>query len=142
MGAIRWTGKGLKLVGELLAAEEVEAWVQEKGKDYLKRQLQGLFLKWLFGRNRATSRVFSDISKSIDSDTFRSALAAALETLAGFIESWGEYVQKQKIPGVHYTRSSSDCQIAFSSCPVLISQTGKCDRDLSRICRLLLNRRK
>ena len=53
MGAVRWTGKGLKLIGELLEAKDVEGWIEEKGREFIEKKLAQLPVKWLAGRTRA-----------------------------------------------------------------------------------------
>lgn len=97
MGAIRWTGKGLKLVGELLSAEEMEAWLQAKGRDYLESRIKGITLKWAGGRYRAKRQIIGEVSASIGSDTFRSALAATLSVLPDTVEFVARRVEERRL---------------------------------------------
>ena len=94
MGALRWTGKGLKLVGQLLEAKEVEAWVENKGRALLEEKLQQLSLKWFAGRYRAKRQISAALSSSVQSAAFRSALEMSLQKLPYLLLAFAEYFQK------------------------------------------------
>ena len=61
MGVIRWTGKRLKLVGQLLEADEVERWFEDKLKDLAEQMFQDTSVKWFRGRARARKRAIETI---------------------------------------------------------------------------------
>lgn len=88
MGAVRWTGKGLKLLGQILEAEEIEAWLEEKGRAFVEDTLTKLPVKWLGGRYRAKRRVVRDLRSSVEqSDTLRSSLQASLGRLPAALQN-------------------------------------------------------
>ncbi|MEE9554030.1 MAG: hypothetical protein V3W18_06995 [candidate division Zixibacteria bacterium] len=95
MGAVRWTAKGMIFVGKLLEAKEVEEYLEKMGSRFITDKLQQLPVKWLAGQTRAKKQVLSDIRKSVDkSDTFRTALTAAVEKLPYVILQISEYIRK------------------------------------------------
>lgn len=51
MGAIKFTGKAFKIVGEVLSADEVEQWIEQKGKRFLEECLKRTFISFAFGES-------------------------------------------------------------------------------------------
>jgi hypothetical protein len=82
MGVIRWTAKGLKLTGELLDSDNVEAWIETKGKQLLEQKLKQLPAKWFAGQLRARRWLQKDLQESVEaSPAFQSALEETLSQL-------------------------------------------------------------
>jgi hypothetical protein len=93
MSVAKWTGKGLQLLGRILAAEEFERWLQSEGERYLTEALKNTSVNWLFGEARARSKLFGDVSESLNSDTFRPALQERLEKLPSIVADFGEDIK-------------------------------------------------
>jgi len=70
MPAIRWTGKGLKLIGGLLDTETFEAWAEAQGRQFIEDKVKTLTLKQLAGTTRAKRAVRSNASAAINSEPF------------------------------------------------------------------------
>jgi hypothetical protein len=91
MSALRWTGKGLQLLGRILAAEEFEKWVTAEGEKVITAMIEKETLKQFGGRARAKRQLWKDAETALNSETFRSALKAEIEvlpsTLAGLARS-------------------------------------------------------
>ena len=86
MGAIRWTGKGLKLAGQILEAEEIEKWLESQGKQFLQEQLRSVSAKWFAGEWRAKRLASTKIRSSVEQgDTFRASLESELQSLPNAI---------------------------------------------------------
>jgi hypothetical protein len=80
MGAIRWTGKGLQLLGGILCAEGVEAWLRDKGQSFLEDRARSI--GWWFPRRRARWRILAEVTSNVlTSETFCRRLQAELESL-------------------------------------------------------------
>jgi hypothetical protein len=94
MGVIRWAGKGLELIGRILTMEDVEAWLENEGKGLVKKRLEALAVKWLFGKRRAKSKAFSDISENVNSsEPLRLALKRSLEKLPPLIGALADHIK-------------------------------------------------
>ena len=82
MGVIRWTAKGLKIVGEILDSDNVEKWIKNQGQEFLKKKLIDMPGKWFAGQARAEHGLRKEIEESLGgSEAFRAALSATLEQL-------------------------------------------------------------
>lgn len=82
MAMIRWTGKGLKILGEILDSDSVENWMKNQGKKSLEDKLKSIPSKWFAGQARAERGLRKDIEESLGgSGAFRAALKATLEKL-------------------------------------------------------------
>jgi len=92
MAAIRWTGKGLKLIGELLDTAAFEDWAESKGRQLLEDKFKTLTLKSLFGTYRAKRAVYSDASAAINSDAFKAALENQLIRLPALLLQIAEHI--------------------------------------------------
>jgi hypothetical protein len=92
MAAIRWTGKGLKLIGELLDTEAFEDWAASKGRQLIEDKFKTLTLKSLFGTYRAKRAVYSDASAAINSDAVKAALENQLIRLPALLLQIAEQI--------------------------------------------------
>jgi hypothetical protein len=82
MGAVRWTAKGLIFIGQLLEAEEIENWLEQKGRELIEEKLRRLPAKWLAGRSRAKRRISSDLRNSVErNEAFHTSLKDSLGIL-------------------------------------------------------------
>jgi len=82
MGVVRWTAKGLKIIGQLLEAKEIEDWLEEKGKEFIETKLKEIPVKWIAGKTRAKNKIISEIHESVkNSETFQTSLEISLGKL-------------------------------------------------------------
>jgi hypothetical protein len=99
MGSLRWTGKAFQLVGELLTADEFEAWVEAEGRAFLEERLNSLGWKWLGGRTRAKNALRHEMLKDLDrSDLLRAALIRELDLLPQLLHNAADFMLKERAP--------------------------------------------
>ena len=105
MSTLKWTGKGLQLLGRLLAADEFEDWLLSEGKKFFTERFEIISFNWLFGKARSKKQLFQETLDSINSETFRIAMQGKLEKLPDIISSVGSQVKKNG-PNELYEESS------------------------------------
>ena len=81
MGKLKWTGKGLKILGDILEKGDLEDWLIGQGAALVKQKFETLTARWWCGRARAKSSVSTDVANAVNSDAFTSALQQHLESL-------------------------------------------------------------
>lgn len=114
MGAVRWTGKGLKLIGQLLEAEEVERWLEDKGRELVEEKLKEISVKWLAGKRRAKSRAAAEVRSTVENaETFMASLESSLARLPSAILNVASHLQKNGPK----TLVSSDYSRYLTVCP-------------------------
>lgn len=108
MSAVRWTGKGLKLLGSILENKEVEEWLEEKGQEIVERHLENLVVKSVAGQKRAVksarSTIIDDITRS---RTLNSAIAKELEYLPALVGSVSYNIYNRGPAFYHHSKASN-----------------------------------
>lgn len=114
MGAVRWTGKGLKLIGQILEAEEVERWLEGKGRELVEEKLKEISVKWLAGRRRAKSKAAAEVRSTVENaETFMASLESSLASLPSAVLNVAGHLQKNGPE----TLVSSDFSRYLTVCP-------------------------
>jgi hypothetical protein len=94
MGFIKWAGRGLKIGGEILSADVVEEWLQDRGKALLEEKSKSLLFAWFLRNTRARRAAYADASAVISkSETFAASLASRLKTLPGVVARIANHIK-------------------------------------------------
>jgi hypothetical protein len=97
VGALRWTGKAFQLVGELLAADAFEEWVEAEGKAFVEERLKGMVLKGFRGRARARNALRHEMQGALArSDLLQAAITRHLDRLPALLQQAGRFMSMEK----------------------------------------------
>lgn len=114
MGVIRWSAKGMKLLGEVLDSDDVERWLLDKGQSIIEAKLTQMPARWLAGNYRAKKSVRQDLLLAINgSESLRLAVESKLAHLPEIVHRVARDVRTFG----PYEAHSSDSRFDVVMCP-------------------------
>lgn len=122
MGTIKIAGKGFEILGKILQADEIEQWVEAKGKEIVESKFQDLSLKWFRGKARAKSKAIREIKEdttAASTDAFRGLMETSLNKFSALLVDSAQTLRQKN--GLYETAGYSSWEgvVAVPRCYIL-----------------------